>query len=326
MSDRYSSKLRRRRPMSARQRGAAVLMALFVATLATVIVTGLFWNQFIVLRTIENQQLSTQSRMLLWGAIDWARAILRSDTNNFDGMTEPWAQQLAETPLADLGETSALAARATIAGNIEDAQARMNLRNLIGADGTVVPTELAALRRLCELLGMPAVNADLIASAMAASFLPTAATGVVPSGATTPLKPLPLVQPEDLFGVSGLDQASAEKLLPYLIILPNPPTPVNVNSASAEVIAARVNLSLASARAIVAERDRIGYFLDVADFKKRLTLQGAEQDTTRISTTSNHFLAHGQVKLDRATTRVETLLFRPGAGGTVRVLWERELS
>jgi general secretion pathway protein K len=309
-----------------RQRGAAILMALFIAALATLIVTGLFWNQFIVLRTIENQQLTTQSRMLLAGALDWARAILRADTNGFDAMTEAWAQPLAETPLDQLGETSDLASRATIAGNIEDAQARMNLRNLVGSDGQIAPIELNALRRLCAMLGMPAANADLIAVAMAESFVPPGAGGVTAPGSTVTLRPLPLVQPQDLYGVRGLDAQMAATLIPYVAILPNPPAPVNVNSATAEVIAARVNLDLTAARAIVAERDRIGYFRDVADFRNRLPRQGADMDTSMVSTTSNYFLVHGQVKLDRATTRVEALVFRPGAGGTVRVLWQRELS
>jgi hypothetical protein len=138
---------------AARQRGAAVLMALFVAALATLIVTGLFWNQFVLLRTIENQQLVSQSRLLLRGALDWARAILREDAarSNYDARTEPWATPLAPTRLDQLGETSALASQATIEGDIDDAQARLNLRNLVGGDGQIVERELAALRRLCAL-------------------------------------------------------------------------------------------------------------------------------------------------------------------------------
>ncbi len=58
---------------------APVLMALFVAALATMIITGLFYRQFVLLRTIENQQLTSQSRLLLRGALDWGRAILRED-------------------------------------------------------------------------------------------------------------------------------------------------------------------------------------------------------------------------------------------------------
>ncbi len=118
---------------SRRQRGAAVLLALFVATLSTLIVSALFYRQFVLLRTIENQQLMAQSRLLLRGALDWGRAILREDANrsSYDSLSEPWAQPLAETRLDQLGETSVLASQASIAGSMEDAQSRLNLRNLI---------------------------------------------------------------------------------------------------------------------------------------------------------------------------------------------------
>src|ERR1700747_806466 len=83
---------------SAKQGGAALLMALVIAAIATVIVSGLFWRQFVLVRTIENQQLMSQSRLLLRGALDWARAILREDAAQkpYTAFTEPWAQPLAE--------------------------------------------------------------------------------------------------------------------------------------------------------------------------------------------------------------------------------------
>jgi general secretion pathway protein K len=299
-------------------------MALFIATLATLIVTGLFWNQFIVLRTIENQQLSVQSRMLLTGALDWARAILREDRNNYDALTEPWAQQLAETRLDQLGETSTLASKATIAGSIEDAQARMNLRNLIGLDGKVADRELEALRRLCTLLALPGATADLIAVAMVESRGPTAGT---PGDSPTTVRPLMLMLPQDLYGVRGLDPQAAAKLVPYVAILLDAPTPINVNTASAEVIAARIGIPLAAARALVAERERLGYFIDVGNFRNRLPNQGqgGDQDISQIATQSRYFLIRGQVRLDRTTTRLEALVRRPAVNQTVEVLWQREL-
>lgn len=305
-------------------RGAAVLMALFIATLATLIVTGLFWNQFIVLRTIENQQLTVQSRLLLTGALDWARAILREDRNAYDALSEPWAQPLAETRLDQLGETSTLAARATIAGNIEDAQARMNLRSLAGADGKVSEPDLLALRRLCELLELPAATADLIAVAVMESRAPLPATTGETTGTIT-VRPLPLVYPQDLYGVRGLDPQAAAKLIPYVTVLLDSSAAVNVNTATAEVIAARVGMTLSAARALVAERDRIGYFINVDNFRNRLPKQGADLDTSRISTTTRFFVIHGQVRLDRATTRMEALVQRPGGNQAVQVLWQREL-
>jgi len=319
------------------QRGVAVLMALFVASLATLIVIGLFWNQFVLLRTIENQQLVSQSRLLLRGALDWSRAILREDAlrSNFDALTEPWAQPLAETRLDQLGETSALASQATMAGGIEDAQARLNLRNLVSTDGLIVRRELLALRKLSQLLGVPEQTADLIALRVQASLTPLPADDgrSAPIRATDPkAPPIALLLPQDLSGIAGIDPGAAAKLAPYVVML-DERTAVNVNTAAAETIAARIgDLSLADARALVADRERVGYFRDFGDLQNRLNRFGratAIESVTQqdINTTSRYFFVRGQVKLDRANTRMEALVKRgpPQTSQPIAVLWQREL-
>jgi general secretion pathway protein K len=317
-----------------RQRGAAVLMALFVATLATVIVSGLFWTQFVVLRTIENQQLVTQSRLLLRGALDWSRAILREDqrTSSFDALTEPWAQGLAETRLDQLGETSALASRAALAGSIEDAQSRFNLRNLLTPAFEVDEREVASLRKLASLLQVPEAVADLIALRMRQAWMPPAGnddgSGTSPapvrSGTDEP-RPIPLAQPADIAGIRGISPNDAAKLAPYLVVL-DQPAPVNLNTASPEVIAARFpRMSLADARALVADRDRT-YFLNTGDARLARFRVGDEPTEAQISTVSRYFTVRGQVRLDRAQTRMEALI-RRGDSWQIppRVLWQREL-
>lgn len=303
-------------------------MALFVATLATLIIAGLFHRQFVLLRTIENQQLMSQSRLLLRGALDWGRAILREDANrsSYDALTEPWAQPLAETRLDQLGETSSLAALASIAGSIEDAQARLNLRNLI-EQGLVVEKELLALRRLASLLQLPEQTADLIALRMAQSM-----PSMVPDDdgrmAEVGPRPLPLMLPTDVGGVTGISPEAVTRLAPYIVVL-DERTPVNVNTATPEVIAARVpEMTLAEARALIAERDRISYFNNVGEVRTRLGNKGAQVGEAEIATASRYFFIRGEVKLDRAVTRMEALVKRgaPGAGAAaVTVLWTREI-
>lgn len=315
----------RRHPVL-RQRGAAVLMALFVAALATLIVSGLFYRQFVLLRTIENQQLVSQSRLLLRGALDWGRAILREDAlrSSYDALSEPWAQPLAETRLDQLGETSAIAALASIAGSMQDAQARYNLRNLTN-DGQVVERELDTLRRLARLLELPEQTADLIAERMLqADARPDDAEA--DDRASEEVPPLRLMLPGDIAGVAGIGPDAAERLAPYLVIL-DERTPVNANTAPPEVLAARVpGLSLAEARALVVERERISYFRDTADVRLRLGNKGAAVTDAELSTSTRFFLIRGEVKLDRAVTRMEALVKRGAQGpATVNVLWTREL-
>jgi general secretion pathway protein K len=331
-------------PRSAwRQRGAAVLLALFVATLATLIISALFYRQFVLLRTIENQQLTTQSRLLLRGALDWGRAILREDANrsSYDALSEPWAQPLAETRLDQLGETSALASLASIAGSMEDAQSRFNLRNLV-ENGQIIEHEVDALRRLCGLLQVPEQTADLIAQRMQQALPGTApatppddgsgrtpaAPPVAMAGDGEKVRPIPLMLPQDLIGIPGISAEAAQRLAPYIVVL-DERTPLNVNTARPEVIAARIpDLSLSDARALVAERERISYFNNVGEVRTRLGNKANGLQDADIATASRFFFVRGEVKLDRAVTRMESLVRRgvPGQGlQPVVVLWVREI-
>jgi len=315
--------------------GAAVLMALFVAALATLIITGLFHRQFVLLRTIENQQLTSQSRLLLRGALDWGRAILREDANRsqYDALSEPWAQPLAETRLDQLGETASLAALATIAGSMEDAQGRFNLRNVV-ENGQVVERELQALRRLVTLLQLPEQTADLIAQRMQQALPPALVSDQSGSFSAADLRerdkprPLPLMLPQDIAGIAGIDPAAVQRLAPYIVVL-DERTPLNANTAAPEVIAARVpELTLAEARTLVAERDRLSYFNNTGEVRTRLGNKGALVTDSEISTASRFFFIRGEVKLDRAVTRMEALVKRaiPGQGQqAVAVLWTREI-
>ncbi len=303
-------------------------MALFIAALATVIVSGLFWRQFVLLRTVENQQLVAQSQLLLRGALDWARSILREDaaTSNYDALTEPWAQPLAETRLDQLGESSALASQASMAGSIEDAESRLNLRNLVRNDGSPDEAQRAALTRLATLLSLPDPTADLISAYVIHSFAPGAPASASAPGASPGNRPLPLVFPEDLARIPGLDPAVVSRLAPYVVVLDDR-APVNFNTAPAEVIAASIaGLSLSDARGLVAERDR-SYFVSTGDIRNRLRGRGQGFSDNDVSVGSRYFFIRGEIKLQRADTRMEALVKRGPNGQRLPVdmLWEREL-
>jgi general secretion pathway protein K len=305
-------------------------MALVVAALATMIISGLFWRQFVLVRTIENQQLMSQSRLLLRGALDWARSILREDAahTTTDALNEPWAQPLAETRLDQLGESSALASQASMSGSIEDAQSRLNLHNLARADCSPDDLQRAVLARLVSELSLPEPTADLISTyvvqtcARGAAGAPTGAPGA-PNGSTA--SPLPLVFPEDVARVPGLDPAVGPRLAPYVVML-DASTPVDFNTGSAEVMAAEIALPLSDARGLVADRDRTP-FVNNGDIRNRLRGRGTSFSDTDVSVSSNYFFIRGEIKLQRADTRMEALVKRaaPGQLGPVDVVWEREL-
>lgn len=343
-----------------RQRGAAVLLALFVIALATLIVSDLLWRQFVLLRTAQNQQTGVQARLLLDGARDWARVILLDQTHPaYDALSDPWAQPLAPTHLDQLGEESPLLARATIEGAIADAQARFNLRNLLDAAGNINPVQLAALDKLCNLLGTPTGTARLIANYIARSYVnvPVAAAattatstassaaaaaaaataaatatitsaqssnlGLPPATPVLPLgsgtRPLPPVLPGDLAGIPGIDPNAAQALAPYVVLLDQSGTAVNFNTAPPQLMAAVVPDLSISDADTLAAERDRAYFVSVGDIQNRLRGRGGSLSLTGVSTNSSYFIVQGTAHLDQAQARLRALLRRTSSGSQGRV-------
>ena len=336
--------MRANRTSAARnQRGVAVLLALFIVAIATLVVTDLFWRQFVLFRTIDNQQKSSQARLLLHGAQDWARSILQDQTHpGFDALSDPWAQPLAQTRLDQLGETAPIASLATLEGQITDAQARFNLRNLLDSTGAINPVQLAILDKLATLLAAPEGTAQLIASyvaqayagaapaAAAAASAAAAVPGAPVAALTVPLtsgaRPIPPVFPEDLAAIPGIDPAAAQTLAQFVILLDQSNTPVNFNTAGPELMAAAIpELTMSDANTLAAERDR-AYFISVGDIQNRLQGRGGPFPTVGISTNSQYFIVDGTIRIENASTRQRALVRRYGTGAqsSVQVLWERE--
>ena len=112
------------------------------------------------------------------------------------------------------------------------------------------------------------------------------------------------------------------KLEPYVTILPVP-TPINVNTAAAEVLSARFDeLSLFDARRLTSSRDTAA-FRDVADALSRLGDVQLKAPIGKIAVASEYFLLDGMIEYRRARLHEQTLLKR--VPGRVDVVWQREV-
>jgi len=120
-----------------------------------------------------------------------------------------------------------------------------------------------------------------------------------------------------LLAVPGFTPVMLAKLQDFVVVLPRA-TPINVNTAPAEVLSARIDtLPLSQATALVAMRDK-AYFKDTADFAQRAGVSGAGQ----ISVMTNYFLVNGNVRLNRAGMRMQSLIERNGL--STKIIWIRE--
>jgi len=318
-----------------RQRGVAVITALLLTTLAVTIVTSLFWQQQVQVRSMENQRLQLQTRWIVRGALDLSRLILFQDFLDSQSYTRQngiWSTPLEETRLDDYVERERREGEdfnATLSGKIVDAQSRYNLASLATAR---VPdkAQIGVFQRLLTNLQLDPTLAQQVAMQVAMTqpvqSAPKTDGSGPPPGTVPPqgsVEPMGLVRLEDLLSVSGFTPQAVERLREFVIVLPQP-TKVNVNTAPPELIAALVpELSLGDAAAIVNTR-KGAYYRDMKDFTQQPQMGAAQRKTAvEVDVRSDYFLAFSQVKLDRAALDTVSLLSRAPTGLTT-VVWIRE--
>jgi general secretion pathway protein K len=173
----------------------------------------------------------------------------------------------------------------------------------------VNPRELAVLRRLLALVGAAERLADPVAERVLAA---------VPGEGGRKQTALGLASIDDLLGLEGIGAAAIERLRPFVTVLPQP-TPVNANTAPAEVLAARFeNLALADARRLVASRDR-AFFKDRTDVLNRIDQLKLQASDTEITVATRFFSVAGTVSYRRARLHTEALLRREA--NRVEAVW-----
>ncbi|HYD62996.1 MAG TPA: type II secretion system minor pseudopilin GspK [Noviherbaspirillum sp.] len=315
-----------------RQKGVAVITALLLTTLAITIVASLFWQQQVQVRSIENQRLQLQKQWVLRGALDWARLILGEDKRigdrygGIDHLGEPWAVPLAETRLDQYveKEQAGEVPDATLSGGISDAQSRYNIKNLCN-NAAINNEEVARFGKLLTLLGvnpgLSRATAVLMQSAQQKTQTPGAGTGTgtgtTSTDASAPL-PMDIQHVDDLLAVPGFTPEILEKIKDYVVVLPPDVTTINVNTAPAEVIAAKIDtLSLAEASAVVSRRQSQPFQ------RKEDAFPSTSYNLGGVGVKTDYFFVNGNVRLNRAGMEMQALIKRESATKQT-VLWIRE--
>jgi len=304
----------RRSHLKPRQGGAALLLAMVIVALVATVTAGMVWQQTRAVQVEAAERARAQAAWILSGALDWARLILREDLRNnrsgaqpYDSLDEPWATPLAEARLstflaADKDNNADGGPEAFISGSIADAQARFNLRGLLGDDGKVLPLQQLALERLCGLAGVPTDTAQRIVNGLVAAMAPEPES--TSEGAGPPLRPSRLAD----LGWVGIEPRTLERLQPFVDLLPVP-TPVNLNTAPREVLVAAIDaIDPGSAERLVQARQRKPF--RTLDEARAQLPQGTVLEPNRVSVVSSYFEVSGRLRLEDRVLEETSLLVR----------------
>jgi general secretion pathway protein K len=302
------------RPVHA-QRGAALLMAMLTVTLVATFAAAAMWQQWRSIEVEQAERSRVQSGWILTGALDWARLILREDAKGGgpDYLSEPWAVPLEEARLSTflaaqqgvaVVETGDDTMDAFLSGQIIDLQSLLNVNNLVDK-GKLSETGMRSFTRLFELLGLPPAQLATLAENLRFAADTSAANR------SSPMAPLMPQRVEQLVWL-GVPAETVAVLQPYVTVLAAPIlTPVNLNTAKAEVIYAAIDgISMADAQRLVAERDRAP--LRSLDAAAKLIGREVSALGDQVGIASSFFESRGRLRLGQMVVEERSVLQRSG--------------
>ncbi len=294
--------------LAARQRGVAILTAMLVVSLGTMIAVNLMWKASLDLRRTTSALAADQGLMYLQGAEAWAGDILRQDqvdSIDSDHLGEIWAAELPPMPV-DGG---------VISGRVEDLQGRFNLNNLVTPQGEEDEIARRQFERLLEMLeldpSLAGVAVDWLDPDSETKF-PFGAEDDVYSGFDPPYRASNTIitSPSELMAMSGFERESYRLLLPYVTALPSGTT-LNVNTASDVLLASLSDdIDLSRGAALIEERGGA----DFPDINASFEGDVEPEVLQRIDGVSQYFLLTASVAIGTNQFTMYSVLQRDNSG------------
>ena len=296
-------------------RGAAIVLAMLLAALAAAVAATVFADQQRWSRTVEHRRDQVQAQALALAGVQWGREILYEDAQHstIDHLREPWAMALPAIPV-DNGQ---------VRGGIVDAQSRLNV-NALGESGERADIERARIARLFAQRGGPANAIDAIADwidqdsivrdggAEDAFYAERKAPALTANA--------PVLRVAELSEVKGVAPSSLAAVAPFLAALPAG-TPLNVNTASAEVLAALVqNIDGEGLAKLIAARAQ-SPFNTLAEFRAQLPQGATVAGDDSLSVKSDYFYVTIEAQQGATLARARALL-RRRANAWPDVVWQ----
>src|SRR5580692_8095581 len=229
-----------------RQRGVALMIALILVALATVLATKLSFDGFLELRRTTSMMAAEQALHFGLGAEALAADVLMQDAQTspqYTTLAGPWAQVTQPLPITPDNNPEGEPI-GTLQGELEDMQGRFNLNSLarLGQDGkTEDPLPLQQFQRLLASVGVEPRWAGLARDWIDPDDNvsdPDGAEDAVYTSQTPPYRTgnSPMLSASELLNLPGFGADRYRKIAPYVTALPNTNSTINICTAPALVL------------------------------------------------------------------------------------------
>jgi len=312
------------------QSGVALLMVLLAMALVTLIAAGMAPRQELRIFKAGHYLAQQQGYSIALGAEAFARRILLRDyeddeENNamVDSLDEIWASNSAVLPV-ESSEGGDVRVIAVAEVQIDGLGGRINLNDLVRAGEAVDPVTRDRLTALLELLEITSFRVDALIDWIDANDQTISAYGAE-DGQYLVAEPAYRAANQFFTSVSelrlieGMTEEAYRALLPHVTAVPVSGAGINVNTATAEVIASLHNeLTLAQASAVVEKRTEEP-FSTVQDFLALPEFAGLGLKASGLGVNTRFFEVISRITYDNRVVNLVSAVYR-GPEGEVQTL------
>jgi len=225
---------RRVRAAPAAQRGVALIVAILLVALGTILAAAVAYENAMTARRGAGTYAFDESLLIQQGAEALAaygiRQFYQSDPNHV------YVGQGWDKPVGPMEVVPGVMLEASL----EDMQGRLNLNNLVNKDGTPDPVYVAAFTKLLEILGLETKWAPMMVDWIDADIVPQNIDGAEDSvymGQTPPYRAANryITSTTELLALPGFGRERYLALAPYIAALPKD-TRVNLCTVKDKVL------------------------------------------------------------------------------------------
>lgn len=304
-----------------RQRGAALVIALVIVAIATILATTLVWENHLDRRRTANQLYGAEALANALAVEDLVRFLIAEDEPESDHLQEPWARQGDVFPIEG----------GVLSGSVIDLQGRFNVNNLVDTQGANAGEpnveQVKAYGQLIRSLGLEESIINQTIDWIDPDIEPEGFDGAeddtylreTPAYRTANR---PITDISELRLLAGMTEEQFNVLRPFITALPttNGPTPVNINTAPPELLSALSDgLTPAHVAQLVEFREQAGY-ADLAQAFSQIGATVSPDEMDLFSVQSNYFRLRVLAVIGSSRVTMYSVLHRDAQTGMVLTL------
>jgi general secretion pathway protein K len=343
--------------LRSRQRGVALIIALILVALATILATKLTFDGFLERRRTIGVMAAEQALHFGMGAEALAADVLAQDLQQSASqtmLTSPWAQATQPLPITPQDDPEGEPI-GTLQGQLEDMQGRFNLNNLahvipsanlnggstntLGAGNTGIPGNagtglqgttqdpqpLQQFQRLLVAVGLEPKWAAIARDWIDADDIPGSPDGAEDQIYTSQTPPYrtgnwPMMSPSELMNLPGFGADRYRKIAPYVTALPTATATINVCTAPSPVLESLADsLNNEYGPEVLATGRKSGCFPDLNTFRNVVGPKDLAAINGKYDSKSQYFQLTTRITLGTTEFTLYSLLVR-GNGGKITPL------